>query len=313
MKRNPSSRPPRPPAGFKWGGMFASANASIRLAQCQEQQAICRGERPSPTGRTRGGVSTFDTMAADYDRQFTHSLIGRLMREAVWRRMDARFREGDCVLEMNCGTGEDALHLASRGVRVLATDVSAAMVEQTRAKAAASAFGGLIEARQTAWEDLADLAGVSARFDGALSNFGGLNCVADLHGAAEGLARFIKPGGTVFLCIMGPRCPWEWAWHLGHAQPRKAFRRLRRGGIAWRGITVRYPSATRTLRAFSPWFRPRRVTAVGALVPPSYAEPWAQRYPRLVAFLNRCERCCEAVPFVAALADHYLLEMERVS
>jgi len=251
-------------------------------------------------------------MAADYDRQFTDSLIGRLMREAVWRQVDAKFREGDHVLEMNCGTGEDALHLARRGVQVLATDISTAMVEQVRTKASISAFGDLIEARRIAWEDLNDLMGASVQFDGALSNFGGLNCVEDLRGAARGLSRHIKLGGTVFLCIMGPRCPWEWGWYLGHGQAKKAFRRLRRGGVAWRGITIRYPSIRETERAFFPWFRLRRVTAIGALVPPSYVEGWAQRHPHLTTFLDRIERRFESHPFMTALADHYLLELERL-
>jgi len=258
------------------------------------------------------GGHPFDTMAADYDRQFTDSLIGRLMREAVWRQVDAKFREGDHVLEMNCGTGEDALHLARRGVQVLATDISTAMVEQVRTKTSISAFGDLIEARRMAWEDLNDLMGASVQFDGALSNFGGLNCVEDLREAARGLSRHIKLGGTVFLCIMGPRCPWEWGWYLGHGQAKKAFRRLRRGGVAWRGITIRYPSIRETERAFFPWFRLRRVTAIGALVPPSYVEGWAQRHPHLTTFLDRIERRFESHPFMTALADHYLLELERL-
>ena len=53
---------------------------------------------------------------------FTESRLGELLRQAVWRRLDDVFRPGDRVLELDCGTGEDAVHLARRGVRVLATD-----------------------------------------------------------------------------------------------------------------------------------------------------------------------------------------------
>ena len=75
-------------------------------------------------------------MAADYDHSFSESAIGRRMRAAVWRRLDVAFQPGDRVLELNCGTGEDAVYLGRRGVRVLATDVSPAMLEVTRAKVA---------------------------------------------------------------------------------------------------------------------------------------------------------------------------------
>ena len=51
-------------------------------------------------------------MAGDYDSLFTATIIGALMRKAVWARCAARFQPGQKVLEMNCGTGEDALWLA---------------------------------------------------------------------------------------------------------------------------------------------------------------------------------------------------------
>ena len=91
------------------------------------------GRRSSDVSRQS---SPFDEMAADYDRSFTTSTIGSLMRQAVWWRLDACFRPGDRVLELNCGTGADAIHLARRGVRVLATDIAPAMLELTRAKVA---------------------------------------------------------------------------------------------------------------------------------------------------------------------------------
>ena len=79
-------------------------------------------------------ASPFDALAADYDRSFTASAIGQRMRAAVWRRLDTAFAPGERVLELNCGTGEDAVHLAERGVRVLATDVSPASSPAFRAR-----------------------------------------------------------------------------------------------------------------------------------------------------------------------------------
>ena len=45
-------------------------------------------------------------------------------------------KAGERVLELNCGTGEDAVHLARRGVRVLATDNSPRMLAAARSKIA---------------------------------------------------------------------------------------------------------------------------------------------------------------------------------
>ena len=58
------------------------------------------------------------------------------------------FQPGDQVLELGCGTGEDAIWLAKRGVRVLATDGSPAMLEATARKAQAEGVSELIETRR---------------------------------------------------------------------------------------------------------------------------------------------------------------------
>jgi SAM-dependent methyltransferase len=314
-------------------------------------------------------VRAFDALAADYDASFTATPLGTLLREAVWRRLDARFSPGNRVLELACGTGEDAVHLARRGVRVMATDASGAMVETARRKVAAAGLEGMVEVRQMDLEELvaadgnADgsaaapprvetrgyqwlsfqdrgdtqspsvpqgqpfpspgfqpgaaagrqpaTAALHGPFDGAFSDFGGLNCVADLPALAQALAQRLRPGAPVLLCVMGPLVPWEWIWYLGKGDPARAFRRLRRGGVAWRGLTVRYPSIRALRRAFAPEFRSVRVGAVGVLLPPTYVEEWTRRHPRLLAALARWERRLERVPPLPWLADHYLVELER--
>jgi SAM-dependent methyltransferase len=249
-------------------------------------------------------------MAGAYDSQFTATLIGGMMRRAVWARCAARFAAGMRVLEMNCGTGEDALWLAQRGVEVLATDVSSAMLQIAQNKLAALPGSACAGVQQLAWEDLANLD--EAPFDGALSNFGGLNCVSNLRGAARSLASKLRPGAAAILCIMGPTVPWEWAWYLARGKPASAFRRLRPGGARWSGISIQYPSVARTRHAFSPEFRTLRVSAIGALLPPPYTENAMGRYPRFLAALNGLERQLDTLWPLPRLADHYLLELERV-
>ena len=211
------------------------------------------------------------------------------------------------MLELNCGTGEDAVALARRGVHVTATDASAAMVATTRAKADAAGVGDLVTTRVLTIEAAATADGP---FDGVLSNFGGLNCVSDLGAAAHAVASIVRPGGRAVLCIMGPVVPWEWAWFLGHGEPGKAVRRLRRS-VEWRGLEVRYPSVGRAVRAFAPDFAVHRRWGAGVTLPPPYTEPWAARHAALVAALNRVDRRIEAWPGAAALADHYVLELVR--
>jgi SAM-dependent methyltransferase len=257
-------------------------------------------------------AAVFDTLAPGYDASFTQSVLGRTMRRAVWGWLDRAFAPGDHILELNCGTGEDAVHLATRGVRVLATDGSSAMLDLARTKISDANLAGAIELRRIEIERLHDLGADSGRpLDGAFSNFGGLNCVADLPHAAQSLAALLRPGARVVLCLMGPLVPWEWVWFLARGEAGKAFRRLAGSGVAWRGGTVRYPSIGAVRRAFATGFTVRRRGGLGVLVPPTYAEGWARRHPRLVERLDRWERRVEGWPLIPWFGDHYLLELER--
>jgi len=76
----------------------------------------------------RRAMHGFDTLADDYDTAFTGSVLGRALRELVWVRMDRLFKPGERILELGCGAGEDAVHLARRGVHVTALDASARMI-----------------------------------------------------------------------------------------------------------------------------------------------------------------------------------------
>src|SRR5439155_36061 len=89
--------------------------------------------------RTRGAVSEllessfpvaapFDAIATTYDDAFSNSSTGRVQRRLVWIETDRIFRAGQRILEINCGTGIDALHLASRGIEVIACDSAPGMI-----------------------------------------------------------------------------------------------------------------------------------------------------------------------------------------
>ena len=142
--------------------------------------------------------------------------------------------------------------LGQRGVAVVATDAAAEMV--------AVAKGRGVDARHLRAESIGELDALG-HLDGALSNFGGLNCVADLDAVVAGLATCLRPRGTAILCIMGPAVSWEWIWYLSHGQPRKAFRRFAKVTY-WRGMPIRYPTIRVMRRLVAPSFEVTPPSAV---------------------------------------------------
>ena len=257
-------------------------------------------------------AAAFDAIAQAYDHVFTESAIGRAQRGAVWREIDRCFAPGERVLEINCGTGIDALFLASRGVHVDAFDVSPEMVRVARANQLRAAIEGHVSFARLATEELHR---VVCTYEGALSNFGGLNCVADISAAATQLARLVIPGGRVLICLAGAACAWEVAWYGAQGRFDRAFRRLRRhadGHVSGgKVVPVFYPTARQLTQTFAPWFELERLRGIGVLVPPTYVEAHARRYPRLLIAAERADRWLGRTPAVRALADHIVLVFRR--
>lgn len=257
---------------------------------------------------SQAAAAAFDAEAAVYDEGFGRNAVGRLFRSVFRERLAALFAPGTRVLEIGCGTGEDALFLAARGVGVHATDVAAGMLARARAKAEARDFRApLLTFEARAAEDLAGVAG--APFDGAYSNFGALNCV-DLSAFGRGLQAVLAPGAPLLFSVMGRNPLPALAWNalLRRGRPRGA-RPPRVAGI---DVPTHYPSPARFRRALGPGFAWHRLSALGVLVPDPHFAPGLVRRPRLFAALGALEARVRAWPGLRALGDHLLYEGVRL-
>jgi ubiquinone/menaquinone biosynthesis C-methylase UbiE len=72
--------------------------------------------------------SVFDRLAPGYDASFTDRLPARWLRQRVRERVCQHLPEHARILDVGCGTGEDAIWFAERGHDVAATDVSHRML-----------------------------------------------------------------------------------------------------------------------------------------------------------------------------------------
>ncbi len=255
----------------------------------------------------------WDTAARTYERDFSSTLIGQTRREAVWKDLDALFYPGQRIIELGCGTGIDALHLAQRGIRVLACDLSPAMVEIARQRLGATAFRDAVEFRVLANEEVGRLL-PEGPFDGAFSNFASLNCTSDLPSVAPDLAGLLRPEASLLTSMIGRFVPWEIAWRLLHREPRRAFERFKRGVIReveGGTVRVRYLGVSQIAHAFAPNFLLRRWRGIGIAVPPSYLEHWALRFPDTIRSLADLDDRIGRWPAFRRMADAFVLELKR--
>lgn len=261
-------------------------------------------------------ASPFDAVAADYDAAFSSTAVGRMQRQIVWdfleNMVDAKPPD---VLELNCGTGEDAVWLARRGCRVLATDVSPEMVAVAREKARQA--GVDVETRVLGFSAVHDLP--EGDFDLILSNFGGLNCVppGELAALTEIFLKKLRPGGRFVAVVMGRFCWWETLYFLGTGRWRRAFRRMRRGPVVARlgkGVSVDTwyfaPRSAALCVASKGAAQSAALQPVGFWLPPSYLNPFFEKRPRLLRGLYFLEKKCRGRMWAWG-ADHFLLAVQK--
>jgi 2-polyprenyl-3-methyl-5-hydroxy-6-metoxy-1,4-benzoquinol methylase len=267
----------------------------------------------APATLSHAAGRAFDSLAEIYDDVFTHSIIGRSQREAVWQTVLDTFKPRDRILEINCGTGEDAIFLARHGMTVLACDASERMIAVAEHRRAIEAPVSSVEFLLLPTEQLGDLNGLRP-FDGVFSNFSGLNCVADLESVARTLASLVRPGGSLLLCLSTRCCLWEAFWFIARAEFAKASRRWSGKATAQvDGISVNvcYPTIRALRRIFSPEFRLGSYKGIGITVPPSYLEPWASRHPQVICWMRKLDQAICRCPILRATGDHVLLQFER--
>jgi SAM-dependent methyltransferase len=230
----------------------------------------------------------------------------------VWEVLRQTFQPGQRVLELNCGTGEDALFLSRMGVSVHACDASERMIAVASRRIATEPRGADIKLEVCPTEQIGSLR--NDEFDGVLSNFSGLNCVTDLGEVAQQLAALVRPGGQLVLCLSSRTCLWETAWYLMHGAPARAFRRWRGHTTASLGeiaLQVRYHTMTDIRRLFAPWFVLRDCKGIGVTVPPSYVEHVACHYPSLLRAAEKMDRVVARWPGWRSVGDHVSLIFEK--
>lgn len=264
-------------------------------------------------------MTSFDAVAESYDGTFTASRIGRAQRDVVWRYLE-RHVLGPApmaILELGCGTGEDAVRFAALGHQVHAVDSSAAMLRVGGAKAHVAGVAQQIHFEQVDLLEPDRLFAGPPAFDLVFSNFGPLNCLApeQLDHLSAVLGQQVRPGGRVVLVVMPRGCPWEWLWFGLQLRPAQALRRFKRGPVVAdlgaSSVATWYHSPARVRQALGAGWYLRRTVAVGFAVPPSYLEPLFAKRPRTLALLVAIDRLLAGLPFVAGRADHFLIDCER--
>jgi ubiquinone/menaquinone biosynthesis C-methylase UbiE len=234
-------------------------------------------------------VSDFDTIAEAfsrtaerYDRFAEDHPHQTRMRNKVYAHLARHLRPGARILELNAGTGTDAVHLAQQGFRVHATDIAPGMLERLRDKVERLELRDRVSVQECSFTDLDRITG--GPFDAVFSDLGGLNCISDLRPVVAALPRVLRPGGAVTWVLMPPVCLWELAL-VFTGRFRLALRRLAPGGtrahLEGLYFTVHYFSPRDARRAFGDDYRLLEIEGLSVITPTAESKNLAKRHRRI--------------------------------
>lgn len=252
-------------------------------------------------------MEEFDHAASTYDETFTNSCVGEAQREQVWKYVDKHLNNFHNVLEVNCGTGEDAHRWDFRGKGVVATDVSPEMIRIAKTKFPELHFRVL---------DVNDLCSYDNTFDTLFSNFGGLNCLSP-----EQLQKFFRnafdeldQNGHLVIVLMGKKCIWERFYFTCRAKFKKAGRRNTKEcvDVHLEGETVKtwYYAPNEIQQMADETFQVIKTKPIGLFIPPSYLAPKFEGRKRMFAFLKWLDGIFTHSK-LSNNADHYLMILKR--
>ena len=144
-----------------------------------------------------------DRGAEDHDEGLGRNPVGLVFRHVFQERLTEMLPPAGRVLDLGCGTGEDALFLAGRGYRVLGLDPAPARIEAAREKARRSGLpADRLRFEVAAAEEVGKPLWDHGAFDAAYSDFGALNG-ADLAAVGKDCGA-LGAGVPLLLSLLGP-------------------------------------------------------------------------------------------------------------
>jgi ubiquinone/menaquinone biosynthesis C-methylase UbiE len=231
----------------------------------------------------------FTKQSKFFDQLYNENAIIQYKRERVREHILKYAKHGNSMLELNCGTGEDAIFFAQKGFTVHATDISIGMLDVVKKKIGSNSYESKISVEQCSFTELEFLK-LKKPFDYVYSNFGGLNCTGELEKVLNSLDRLVTSGGVITLVIISKFCLWE-TLLLFKGKFRTAFRRF----LSAKGRKAHVEGSSFRCWYYSPSFIKKHLKArfefldlegLCTIVPPSYIQNFAEKYPGTFRFLT---------------------------
>lgn len=252
----------------------------------------------------------FDTYASTYDAHFTHSSIGIMQRKRVYYFLKKYLSNKEAILELNCGTGEDARYFLENTHSYFGTDISEGMIEVAKEKNK-NFTQNFITLNCLQVEELPQ-----SDFTLVFSNFGGLNCLSknELSALSKSLTNKTSNNALLAFVIMGNNCIWE-NFYFKKIKSKLYKRRQTKDGVLAKidnqEFKTYYYSPSEIEELFKDEFEFLDAKPIGLFIPPSYLNYFFKARLFLLSCLYFLEKLFANFSFQSNQADHYIIFLRK--
>lgn len=256
----------------------------------------------------------FNKQSGIFDDLYQANKIVQYKRQRVRNHVEQYLKPGSSILELNAGTGDDAVYFATRGYQVHATDIAEDMQKQLIEKARLHGLSGNISTEVCSYTELETLQ-KKGPYDCIFSNFAGLNCTPDLKKIMASFYPLLTKNGTITLVIMPPFCLWELTLVFKN-DFKTAFRRFnsksgRRTQIEGEPFTCWYYSPLQVKHFAANYFKVEAIEGLCTVVPPSFFIHFPDRYPKLYSYLIRMEHTWKSAWPWKNIGDYFIITLRK--
>ncbi len=169
----------------------------------------------------------YQRIAGCYDEMINANEKTAIVRTCIQNELLINFPIPSKLLELNAGTGTDAIFMAKQGHEVTATDFSSNMLDIAMLKATHEKLSN-ITFKEQSLDDLAILQ--SEAFDGVYSIFDGINSLSNLDLFAKNISRAVRPDGRIILHFLNRFSIWDIVYYGLRGKFKRSVGKLRKTG-----------------------------------------------------------------------------------
>ena len=253
----------------------------------------------------------FSSIYEEYEHLSKSNFIDISRRNLIRKEVELFLKPTHKILEINSGSGIDAVYFAQKGHPVLATDIASGSETYISEKIELLKLD-LLKFKKCSFTNLKTIE--NQTFDCIFSNYGGLNCIDNLELVFEQFEHLLHPNGYVTLVVMPPFYPIEMLTLL--KGNKKAFRRWNKKGtvanVENEAVQTFYYTPNQVKKAFSAKFRHVKTTNIGTFYPSSHYQSLV-KYEKIVSRLMQFDEWINKSPMmIKGIGDYYVITFQKI-